>query len=223
MALFGQFLRDFRHANHLYILGDLFEAWIGDDYHDPALQATLDQLSAYCANTPTFFIHGNRDFLIGETFAREMGCQLLHESEVIDAGENRVLIMHGDTLCSDDIEYQRFRQQVRRREWKEQILAMDIEERLQLARRFRLDSNNSKAMKAEEIMDVNQDTVEQCMRQHHVQLLLHGHTHRPGAHRFQLQQQDAVRYVLGDWSDQAVIACVEDHGEIELLTIQLRG
>jgi len=222
LALFSQFLRDYQHANRLYILGDLFDAWIGDDYHDPALLDILAQLKAYCAGTPTYFMHGNRDFLIGEAFAREIGCQLLQENEIIQLGDKRLLIMHGDTLCSDDIEYQRFRQQVRNQQWLDQVLALDIEQRLQMARQFRLDSSNSKAMKAEEIMDVNQDTVEQSMRQFDVRLLLHGHTHRPGIHRFQLQQQDARRYVLSDWSDHAVIARHQDNGEIELLNIHLK-
>ena len=222
IALFSQFLRDYQDASQLYILGDLFEAWIGDDYHDPALQDVIRQLKQFSAITPSYFIHGNRDFLIAAGFARDSGCHLLPETELIKFGNEPILIMHGDTLCSDDVEYQKFRQQVRSQAWMDQVLAMSIEERLQLARRYRLDSSSSKAMKSEDIMDVNQQTVEDTMRHFGVHSLIHGHTHRPGRHDFMLDQQPAKRYVLGDWSDHAIIARLDQGREPELLTIQLR-
>jgi len=222
LALFSQFLRDYQHASQLYILGDLFEAWIGDDYRDPALQTVIAQLQQYAAGTATFFLHGNRDFLVGQRFADEIGCQLLPEAEIINNAGNKILIMHGDTLCSDDSEYQNFRRQVRSPQWQENILTLSVEERQQLARRFRLDSDSSKAMKAEQIMDVNQQTVETTMRHYDVHCLIHGHTHRPAHHQFMLQQQAAHRYVLGDWSDHAVIAQLDPDKEPQLVTIRLR-
>jgi len=223
LALFSQFLRDYRQASQLYILGDLLEAWSGDDYHDPALLSVINALTQYTRHTPTYFIHGNRDFLIGERFAKETGCQLLPELSVVDFGGLPLLIMHGDTLCSDDVEYQKFRQLVHSPEWRNGVLAMDIESRLQLARRYRLDSSANKAMKADDIMDVNQQTVERVMQEYGVQILLHGHTHRPGTHQFMLNQQTMKRYVLGDWTDQAIIAIVETGGEPKLEKIRLRG
>lgn len=221
IALFSKFLDNTGNARQLYILGDLFEAWIGDDYHDPALTPVLEKLQHYSESTKTFFIHGNRDFLVGQNFAERFHCTLLEEAELIDISGQPALIMHGDTLCSDDVDYQQFRKKVRAKSWQQSVLAMPVEERLQLARRYRMDSDSGKAMKSADIMDVNQDTVHSVMRTYSVHCLIHGHTHRPAIHQFDLDGKPAIRYVLGDWSDKAKILKVESGQQPELIDISL--
>jgi UDP-2,3-diacylglucosamine hydrolase len=190
-------------ADALYILGDLFEAWVGDDDPEPEKRrviAALRRLSD--AGLPCFFMHGNRDFLVGEGFAAESGCTLLDDPTIIELHGTRVLLMHGDTLCTDDHEYQAFRAMVRNPAWQQGMLARPLAERLALAKHLRETSAASMAGKSMEIMDVNQGAVEEAMRQHGVYTLLHGHTHRPAVHRFELDGHEAVRIVLGDWYTQ---------------------
>ncbi|MEZ5537876.1 MAG: UDP-2,3-diacylglucosamine diphosphatase [Thiolinea sp.] len=208
-------------ADALYILGDFFEYWVGDDFLDtsageqvkPVIQA-LRQLSD--SGVALYFMHGNRDFLIGERFATETGCMLLPEQQVIDLYGTPTLLMHGDTLCTDDVDYQKARAVFRDPKWQAQVLTWTIPQRLQRAREMREVSENSTRYKTEELMDVNQQTVEQTMRETGVARLIHGHTHRPAIHDFQLDGQDVQRIVLGDWYKQSSFLRISDNGEIEL-------
>ena len=190
----------------LYVLGDLFEAWLGDDDPEPEYRRAVSALRALRdSGTRCYFMHGNRDFLVGARFSAESGCELLQEHTVADLYGERVLLMHGDLLCTDDVEYQNFRRMVRDPQWQQRMLALPLAERAGLARQMKAQTRARVMQKAEEIMDVNQETVEATMRRFGVQKLLHGHTHRPDVHRFALEAAPAVRIVLGDWYTQGSV------------------
>ncbi|WP_251978243.1 UDP-2,3-diacylglucosamine diphosphatase [Salinicola avicenniae] len=189
-----------REASSLTILGDLFEAWIGDDYRGDFEQKIIAELRAcHEAGTRLAFMHGNRDFLIGESFAADSGCALLDDPTVVELAGQRVLLMHGDSLCTRDEAYMAFRQQSRNPAWQAQILAMPVEERLALAKQLRQQSGEANSNKAEDIMDVTPSAVVEAMRTHGVAVMIHGHTHRPAVHKLDIDGQAATRYVLGDW------------------------
>ena len=204
-AAFEHFLQSrARQSSALYILGDLFELWIGDDDDDPfSLQITdaLGQLTQQ--GVSLYFIHGNRDFLIGEQFARRSGATLLQQHCVIDLYGEATLLMHGDTLCTQDQDYQRFRAQVRAAAWQQQVLAKSLAERRALAQQLRQQSQTMNSRKPQDIMDVTQNEVERVMREYGVRRLIHGHTHRPARHRFTMDGQPTERIVLGDWEQTA--------------------
>ncbi len=190
----------------LYILGDLFESWVGDDDPQPEktrVAAAIRRLAD--DGLPCFFMHGNRDFLVGEAFAAEAGLELLSEETVIDLHGEPVLLMHGDSLCTDDAEYQAFRQTVRDLQWQAQFLSMPLDQRLEMAKAARARSSERNAQLADDIMDVNQGAVAEAMRRNGVNQLLHGHTHRPAIHEFDLDGVDARRIVLGDWYTQGSV------------------
>jgi UDP-2,3-diacylglucosamine hydrolase len=203
--MFFRFLRTHApKADALYILGDLFEYWIGDDDMDTGLNAevvaALRALSD--AGTPVQFMHGNRDFLIGERFAEASGVQLLADPTLVELHGKRVLLMHGDTLCTDDVEYQRFRTMVRSPEWQSAFLARPLDERRREVEEMRRRSEASKREKPMAIMDVSQSAVEQTLRIFaYPPLLIHGHTHRPGQHAVVVDGHACVRRVLSDWHD----------------------
>jgi len=208
-----------RGAEALYILGDLFEAWVGDDDPEPEKRRVIAALKGLTdAGLPCYFMRGNRDFLVGEGFAADTGCRLLDDPTHVEIHGTPVLLMHGDTLCTDDLEYQAFRQTVRDPRWQAAMLARPLEERLALARQLREQSAASMAGKAEQIMDVSQGAVETAMREHGVFTLLHGHTHRPAIHRFEVDGREAVRIVLGDWYTQGSVV-KWDAGGFELKTL----
>lgn len=191
-------------ADSLYILGDLFEYWIGDDQLDADSLArnVAQQLSRLAAGgTKIFFMHGNRDFLVGERFARDAGLAVLADPTLVDIGGAPVLLMHGDTLCTDDLAYQSFRNQVRSPAWQQAILAKPIAERTALAQTIRSQSDIEKAMKPEAIMDVNIDAVAEIFRRCGYATMVHGHTHRPARHEQVLDGNACVRWVLQDWHD----------------------
>lgn len=209
-TLFLDFLEQrARRAEALYILGDLFEAWIGDDDDaEPGgtVAAALRRLTDQ--GVPTHFLHGNRDFLLGERFAAASGIQLLPESVVIELASERVLLLHGDTLCTDDVEYQAFRAQVRDPGWRARTLALPLAQRRALAGQLRETSRQAIQQKAADITDVNPTAVDRALRAHGVRRLIHGHTHRPAIHDWTLDGQSARRAVLGDWHDQgSVLVC----------------
>ena len=209
-ALFLDFLqRHARRAEALYILGDLFEAWIGDDDDAELGETVATALGTLTSQgVPIGFLPGNRDFLLGERFAAASGMQLLPESVVIDLMGERVLLSHGDTLCTEDVEYQAFRAQVRDPAWRARILALPLAQRRVLAGRMRETSRQAAQQKAADIMDVNPTAVDQALRTHGVRRLIHGHTHRPAIHHWTLDGQAAKRAVLGDWYDQGhVLIC----------------
>lgn len=188
------------NAEALFILGDFFEAWIGDDEDHPVvlqIKQSLKQLSEQ--GTQVAFMHGNRDFLVGEQFAADTGCQLLPEAHVIDLYGEPTLLMHGDTLCTADMGYQILRTQLRHPDWQQMFLAKSLAERREMAQALRLQSQEAMKEKAENIMDVAQEAVEARMREYGVRQLIHGHTHRPAVHEFILDEDNARRVVLADW------------------------
>jgi len=205
--LFLGFLKhEGRRAAALYVLGDFFEAWIGDDDPEPQHARVMDGVRELAdSGVPVYFMHGNRDFLIGAEFARRAGVQLLPDPMVVKLSGISTLLMHGDTLCTDDVEYQKFRKQVRDPGWQKNFLAKPLEERREFAARARIESGLSTAQKTEDIMDVNQQAVENSMRRYGVTRLIHGHTHRPGIHKFQSDGVEKTRIVLGDWYHQGSI------------------
>ncbi|TPE18675.1 UDP-2,3-diacylglucosamine diphosphatase [Pantoea vagans] len=189
--------REAPHCDALYILGDLFEAWIGDDDPNPLHQQVASALRAL--PVPVYFIHGNRDFLVGRRFARASGMTLLPEEQVLTLYGHRLLIMHGDTLCTDDAGYLRFRAKVHNPWIQRLFLALPLWVRKRIAARMRADSKQANQHKSQSIMDVNQDAVVATMQRHQVPLLIHGHTHRPAIHTLTLQGETAQRAVLGAW------------------------
>ncbi len=200
---FFQFLQNrASKAEALYILGDFFDTWIGDDDDAPlalAVIAQLNQLSS--SGVKLFIMHGNRDFLLGETFAQKAGAQLIPEGSLVEVCGEPTLLLHGDSLCTKDLAYMQFRAQVRSTEWQAQLLAQPLAARRALAAQLRAQSQSMNSLKAEDIMDVTQEEVEKVMREAGVKRLIHGHTHRPARHQFQLDGQAAERIVLGDWHD----------------------
>ncbi len=210
IKLFRDFAeQDVRHADALYILGDLFEVWIGDDDDDPFSLEIQDIITGMTTSgLPVFFIHGNRDFLLGPAFEQRTGMQCLAEETVIDLYGTPTLIMHGDTLCTDDHDYMQFRAMVRDTEYRQAYLTKPLSERRQIASDLRRQSQQAMRQKPEDITDVNAQAVADAFRRHHVQRLIHGHTHRPAVHDLIIDQQAAQRIVLGDWYKQSSILTV---------------
>jgi UDP-2,3-diacylglucosamine hydrolase len=212
-ALFLEFLATrARQADALYILGDLFEAWIGDDDETPPNQEVVGAIRACVdAGTPVYVMHGNRDFLLGERFAGQSRCILLADPAHIILYGIPTLLMHGDLLCTDDTEYLAFREMVRDSGWQAELLSKPLTVRREMAAEMRRNSREKTAGKPESIMDVNPVTVQEVMTQHAVVQLIHGHTHRPGVHALQIAGQPARRYVLGDWYDHgSLLECRKD-------------
>lgn len=203
-----------RQADALYILGDLFEYWAGDDAiesgtHQESINA-LKALSNQQVNT--FFIHGNRDFLIGHGFAQASGMTLLPDPTVVDLYGHRVLLSHGDILCTDDTDYQAFRSTVRTEAWQKEFLSQPLDDRLAYIASVRAKSDAEKSIKSMEIMDVNTQAVEQLLSMHQFPTLIHGHTHRPAKHTHSIAQHSCDRWVLGDWYEQGSYLSVDESG-----------
>ena len=183
-----------READALYVLGDLFEVWFGDDDPDPSARATVAALRALTeSGVPCYLMHGNRDFMLGRRFCRETGTTLLPDGTVIDLYGERALLMHGDLLCTDDEDYQRMRRVLRNRTLQWIFRRLPLERRRAVAQRLREGSRERVGMKAPEIMDVNGTAVERAFRKHSVRTLIHGHTHRPAVHELSVDgTPDAV-------------------------------
>jgi UDP-2,3-diacylglucosamine hydrolase len=210
-----------RAADAIYILGDLFEAWVGDDDTSPMNQLVCESLKQ-CATsgTPVFIMHGNRDFLLGAQFADACGCTLLDDPAQIDLYGTPTLIMHGDLLCTDDKEYLAFREMVRDRQWQRELLSKSLEERQLIAREMRHRSREQTGGKPESIMDVNKAAVTKTMTNHKVQRLIHGHTHRPAIHDLVISGEPAQRIVLGDWYEQgSLLECTASGCRLEALDL----
>jgi UDP-2,3-diacylglucosamine hydrolase len=203
-ACFLRFLKsDAPQAQQLYILGDLFEAWIGDDDDSDYLNTIAEALAALSnQGTTIYFIHGNRDFLLGQRFAKKSAMILLPEVDLIDLYGKPVVIMHGDTLCTRDIGYQKFRKKSRSWWWQAFAKSLPLFYRKKLASDYRQKSAAATSVKSQEIMDVTPDEVVKCLEAYHSQLLIHGHTHRPAVHELNANNNDAKRIVLGDWYEQ---------------------
>ena len=207
-----QFLIREADCDALYILGDLFEAWVGDD-DDGALARDVEHmLRAFSERGPALFLmHGNRDFLIGQQFCDRVGATLLDDPTVAVLNGRMTLLMHGDSLCTADEAYQAFRRQARDPAWQAALLAQSLDERRALAGRLREASQEANSNKAEDIMDVTPSEVEAALARHGVDRLIHGHTHRPAIHRMPAGE----RWVLGDWEDRGWY--IQLHGESEEL------
>ncbi len=217
-AGFVRFLQgEARHADALYILGDLFEAWIGDDDPNPlhreiaiAIKALVD------SGVPCFFVHGNRDFLLGKRYARDCGMTLLAEETVLDLYGRNILIMHGDTLCTDDTGYLAFRAKVHTPWIQTLFLALPLFIRSRIAAKMRAGSKAANSSKSMTIMDVNPQAVASVMAKHQVQWLIHGHTHRPYMHDLTVNDKPAHRMVLGAWHTEGSMIKVTPDG-VELI------
>lgn len=191
-----------RGVEQLYILGDFFEAWIGDDERTPLQEQVAEALRAVSGSgTELFLMHGNRDFLIGEDYCSRIGATLLDDPTVVDLYGTPTLLMHGDSLCTADVEYQKFRANMRNPQWQQMILQRPLAERQQMARQLREISMAKNQGKEEFIMDVTPDEVVKEMEAHGVQRLIHGHTHRPAVHELEANGKPATRIVLGDWDE----------------------
>jgi UDP-2,3-diacylglucosamine hydrolase len=200
-----------RHAEALYILGDLFEAWIGDDDTDLGIKPVIAALAElHKAGVPCSVMHGNRDFLLGRRFQCATGCRLLGDYETVSLAGEPLLLCHGDLLCTDDDAYMTLRKTVRDPAWQRNFLSKPLTERRAMAERLRSMSRAETAEKPEDIMDVNQTAVESAMRRFGVRRLLHGHTHRPATHEFELDGAAASRMVLGAWHDGGNAAVWEE-------------
>lgn len=219
IAAFCQFLNNISDTDALYILGDLFEFWIGDDDPAEGLTSVIEALKNLAlSGTPVFFIHGNRDFLIGKVFATTTHCKILPEEIVVDLYGTPTLIMHGDTLCTDDIAYQKYRAKARNKWVQKVLLLLSVKQRLKIAERLRDKSISATQNKHPEIMDVNQNTVNKTMLNHNVQCLIHGHTHRPAIHEFLIENNKCKRIVLGDWYEQgSVLKCTPEGMTLETI------
>jgi len=195
------------------MLGDVFEAWVGDDDDSPlADRIRLALLALTDSGAEILFNRGNRDFMLGEQFASDIGGTLLPDQTVLDVAGQPTLVLHGDTLCTDDVDYQQFRQLAHSPEWQAEMMAKSLDERRELARQLRSMSVDAASNKPEDIMDVNQNAVSAAMRDAGVAVMVHGHTHRPGRH----QCATGERIVLGDWTAQSGWLLREQGSELTL-------
>jgi len=202
-----------RQAEALYILGDFFEVWIGDDAMTP-FQRSIAQALRRLADSGTriYLMHGNRDFLLGKAFCREAGCTLLGDPHTVELAGEKVLLMHGDSLCTLDIGYQKMRRLLRNPLSLFILRNLPLDTRHRLARKLRSESRSQTRMKASDIVDVTPDEVQRVMARYGVKTLIHGHTHRPDVHALQVDGQPAKRIVLGDWDKQGWALQVDENG-----------
>ncbi len=206
-------------AEALYILGDLFEVWVGDDDPSPDKASIIEALQELTAKgVACFIIHGNRDFLLGRRFCDRTGCRLLQDPVIIELDGERVLVTHGDALCTDDHAYQELRSSVRTVEWQRRFLALPFAVRDHLANRARAGSKAHNARTAPRIQDVNPAAVATAFRTARVRRMIHGHTHRPGIHDLVIDDEPAQRIVLGAWYEEGSYLRYEN-GKYELKTL----
>lgn len=200
---FSRFLHEQQNQHQaLYILGDLFEAWVGDDDLNEFTLTVASLIAKFADKTPVYFIHGNRDFLLGKRYAKRCNMQLLPESVVISKFGRNILLMHGDQLCIDDVDYQKFRSKSRTWWWKALMLALPLKMRRNKADQYRKQSIEQQKHKSQDIMDVNTAEVTKLMAKHHCEWLIHGHTHRPKIHNL---EGEKIRAVVGDWYTQGSV------------------
>ncbi|NQY25918.1 MAG: UDP-2,3-diacylglucosamine diphosphatase [Piscirickettsiaceae bacterium] len=203
-------------VNALYILGDLFNTWLGDDIIPTEFELLIEQLQQlHQSGIKTYLMVGNRDFMMGENFAQRAGCELLADTCIIDLYGKKTLLMHGDTLCLDDIAYQRYRKWTRNKLIQWCFLHLSVNYRQGISDKIKQKSRQQKQTKSAMIMDVNLDEVERIMKQFSVTQLIHGHTHRPAIHQFEIDGTPAQRLVLGDWDKEvSVLKCDDQHCEL---------
>ena len=222
-ALFQLFVEELKENNQqteLYILGDLFESWIGDDYENELhnqVKATLKSLTG--SGIKVFFLYGNRDFLIGEEFLSETDVELLIDPFLLKSNGKSILLTHGDQMCIDDMEYQSFRTIVRNPDWQKDFLNFPISKRLKIAGETKDASKQSKQEKSMDIMDVNEEEVLRVFKQHEVNTMIHGHTHRPMKHELKIDGRLCSRYVLGDWNKTSAMVLLWSKQSLELIDL----
>lgn len=204
-----------REAPRLYVLGDLFEAWIGDDAGDPLGEALAAEFAALAEQgVALFFLPGNRDFLVGEDWCRRAGITPLPDPCVVELGGVSTLLSHGDRYCIDDTAYQAFRQQVRDPEWQRQFLALPVPARIAYARQAREQSAQHQQATSMELMDVNAAAIEQVLGLYGVERMIHGHTHRPARHLHAINGREVERWVIADWREHGETLVVADDGSV---------
>ncbi len=214
-TLFAQKLQDWAgQIDALYILGDLFDAWIGDDDDSPFIQDQLQLLHHFSLRTPLYVMRGNRDFLFGPSFAQKTGAQLLEEPHSLTLYGRDYVLCHGDSLCTDDLAYQQFRLQARNPQWQAMILSKPLAERRLLAAQIRQMSEGAKAENGKtDISDATETGVQSLMTEHPGADLIHGHTHRPAVHQHTVSGQSIQRFVIQDWyDDQGGYLVVDTNG-----------
>jgi UDP-2,3-diacylglucosamine hydrolase len=212
-ALFAFLERNTATCDALYILGDLFEVWIGDDDTTELNTAVANSLKCFHeAGAEIFILHGNRDFLLGASYAASCGAKLMDDSTVIDTPIGPALVLHGDDLCLDDVEYIKFRNTVRQESWQRDFLSKTLTERRTFADQARAQSQQATSTKENAIMDVNAAAVRQRLHESGQKLMIHGHTHRPQVHELELGQDKAQRVVLGDWDSHGWFAEIDTQG-----------
>ena len=222
-ALFQSFVEELKENNQqteLYILGDLFESWIGDDYENELhnqVKATLKSLTG--SGIKVFFLYGNRDFLIGENFLAETDIELIIDPFLLKSNGKSILLTHGDQMCIDDEEYQAFRSIVRNPDWQRDFLNFPISKRLKIAGETKDASKQSKQEKTMDIMDVNEEEVLRVFKQHEVNTMIHGHTHRPMKHELKIDGRLCSRYVLGDWNKTSAMVLLWSKESLELIDL----
>lgn len=219
-ATLEQLLRDWKgRAERLFILGDFFEVWLGDDIHDPLSKTVSAYLKDFAAHgSEVLIMHGNRDFLIGTDFAARCGARLISDPYLTTVAGKRCLLMHGDTLCTEDEAYLNFRQMVRDPQWQQAFLAKSVHERIAFARDARAQSQADAVMKSDAILDVTPAEVVRVIEKNAAELMIHGHTHRPARHTVATAQGNVERIVLGDWHSQGWVLIANDHS-LQLETI----
>ena len=218
--IFTAFLDDLNQNDSLYILGDLFESWIGDDNVSELSQYISDRLLMLSdRDISVAIMHGNRDFLIGEDFCKASSIKLINDPRIIEIDTKKVMLTHGDELCTDDKEYQAFRSVVRNPLWQKDFLNFPISKREKIAGEAKDASKDSKDNKAMEIMDVNTDAVLKAFNDQNIEIMIHGHTHRPNIHKVSNEGKNLTRYVLGDWSKNSAIILKWNEAEVELMDL----
>ncbi len=212
-AGFLDFLSKTQSNQHLYILGDFFNYWVGDDIVDPYIEKIKQALQDTTKRgVKLFFMHGNRDFLVGKQFCKDINATLLDDPTLVNLNGEAVLLMHGDSLCTKDQEYMQFRAMVRSKDWQQNFLSQSVADRLAFAQKAREASLKGNAMKDMDILDVTLSEVNKLMTDHNVTRMIHGHTHRPNTHDFKHQGKPMQRIVLGDWYTQGWYLKVDELG-----------
>ncbi len=199
------------NVSSLYILGDFVEFWVGDDDPAEGLTDVFDSIKKQSRKRDIYFMHGNRDFMITKDFCEKSGMKLLDDPTVITLGDKKILLMHGDTLCIDDHQYQEFRSMVRSIAWQNEMLKKSLAERIDFAKMLRAKSLSAIDAKDEIIMDVNNEEVIKMIKEYNVDMIIHGHTHRPNIHKIIIDNQEYERIVLGDWYDKSFILKITDN------------